>query len=83
MTFRAILVGLILASLIAAVGYVNDEFTNVAPMVCFHFPLPLFGLLVLAMVTVQPLLVRAGRLWGGAWALPSVGCRSRQVANRL
>ena len=57
MTIRAILIGLFGALLIAGFGYINDCVLDQSPLVGNHFPISVFGLLVL-IVMVNPILGR-------------------------
>jgi len=63
MTLRSIILGLILAALVAGFGYINDSVVRLNFLVGNHFPVSVFGLLVIALLTVNPLLSRLRRQW--------------------
>jgi hypothetical protein len=63
MSARAVVLGLIGAVTIAAVGYLNDSLLGLSPLVGSHLPVALFGLLILFAVAVNPLLWRVRRSW--------------------
>ncbi|MHC4715968.1 MAG: DUF6785 family protein [Planctomycetota bacterium] len=63
MTLRAVILGMLGAVLIAAVGYVNDQVLNLVSITDGRLlPVIVFGSLTLAMLTVGPLL---GKVWPG------------------
>jgi len=62
MSFRAVLLGLIGALLIAGFGYINTQVIKLEPIDSGHLiPISVIGLLILAMVTVNPLLFKLHR----------------------
>ena len=56
MTIRALIVGVLFATFIAAAGYVNDCILRMPPLINGHVPVIVLGLLLLSLLTVQPLL---------------------------
>ena len=63
MTFRAAILGLLGAALVAGFGYVNDQVMRLTYMVGNHFPISVFGLLILFMLVGNPLLHRLRPPW--------------------
>jgi len=63
MSLRAVILGMVGAVAVAAVGYLNDSLLGLSPLVGSHLPVALFGLLVLFTVTVNPLLWRLRASW--------------------
>ena len=61
MTWRAVLLGLAGAALLAAVGYFNDQVILLTPIVGNHLPISVFGLLALIVLAVNPLLFALSR----------------------
>ena len=64
MTLRAIILGLLGAVLLAAVGYLNDSVWRLNFVVGNHFPLTVFGLLLVVLTVVNPLLAMMRPGWG-------------------
>lgn len=56
MTVRAVVLGLLVAAIVAAVGYINDFVLDLTYLVGNHFPVFVFGGLVLFLLLVNPLL---------------------------
>ncbi len=56
MTIRALILGLLGAAFIAAAGYVNDGLIRNTFLVGNHFPISVFGLLILVVICVNPVL---------------------------
>ena len=65
MTLRAFILGLLAALLVAGGGYVNDSVLRLNFLVGNFFPVSVFGLLILIMLTANPLL----HLLRPAWQL--------------
>lgn len=63
MTLRAVILGLLGAVAIAAFGYVNDELMSLNPLVGNHFPISVFGGIIVLMVAVNPALSRLRPRW--------------------
>jgi len=63
MTLRSIILGLMLAALVAGFGYLNDSVVRLNLLVGYHVAVSVFGLLVVALLTVNPLLSRLRRQW--------------------
>lgn len=63
MTFRAVLLGLIVGGVVAGVGYYNDSVLKLTQLVGNHFPVSVFGLLILFMLVVNPLLYLMVKRW--------------------
>ena len=64
MSFRAVVLGLCAGVIVAGLGYLNDQVLRGNFLVGNHFPISVFGLLVLGMATANPLLFRLRRNWG-------------------
>jgi hypothetical protein len=58
MTVRSILIGLVFGALIAAFGYYNDFYLELNKLVGNHFPVMVFGGIVLLLLLVNPVLAR-------------------------
>ena len=56
MSLRAVILGLIGALFIAAFGYYNDSVLRLTFLVGNHFPISVFGLLIVMVVAINPLL---------------------------
>jgi hypothetical protein len=56
MTFRGIILGLAAASIIASVGYVNNQIIQITPVASDHFPVIVFGPLLLVLIVANPAL---------------------------
>ena len=71
MTFRALLLGLMLALPIAALGYFNDWILCQAFVASDLIPVSVYGLLVVGLILGNPLLalVRRAQLSGAEWAV--------------
>jgi len=63
MSTRAVILGLLAAALVAAAGYINDQVLRLNFLVGSHFPISVFGLLIVVMLTLNPLLFRVRRNW--------------------
>ena len=63
MSLRAVILGLLAAMLIAAVGYINDQVLRLNFLVGNHFPISVFGVLIVIAIAVNPLLRRIRRFW--------------------
>ncbi len=63
MTFRAVILGFLAAMFIAGVGYINDRVLHLNYMVNNHFPISVFGLLILAAMVGNPILYMLRRTW--------------------
>jgi len=63
MSFRAVILGLLAGALIAGVGYLNDQVLRLNFLVGNHFPISVFGLLILYVLTINPLLALGRRDW--------------------
>ncbi|MCX6032121.1 MAG: hypothetical protein NT169_22845, partial [Chloroflexi bacterium] len=61
MTFRSVILGLLLAAAIAAVSYFNDSVIDQTRMVSSYMPTALLGLLILLVLAVNPILSRLRR----------------------
>lgn len=71
-TLRAVVIGVFFGSLLAAVGYLNDSVLNMPTLAMNYFPLAVYGALLLALLTINPLLKRLwprAALRGGEWAV--------------
>jgi len=71
MTARAIVIGLVLGLVIAAVGYLNDWGLKLPGVACNLVPLSVFGFLVAGIFMLNPLirLLRARQLSAGEWCV--------------
>ncbi|MHC4717388.1 MAG: DUF6785 family protein, partial [Planctomycetota bacterium] len=56
MTFKAVILGLLGAVLIAGVGYLNDGHLRNTFLVGNHFPISVFGFLIVMVVAINPVL---------------------------
>ena len=63
MTFRATILGLLAGVFIVVAGYINDQYIRVNFMVGNHLPISVFGMLILGMVSINPLLYRLRPSW--------------------
>jgi len=63
MSVRAVVVGLLGAAFIAGVGYLNDYVAGLTYLVGNHLPNSVFGLLLLLVLAVNPLLGRLRARW--------------------
>ncbi len=63
MTFRAVILGVVLGLSIGALGYVNDSILRLNFVVGNHFPISVFGALVLLVLLVNPLLQLLRPAW--------------------
>ena len=61
MTARAVVVGLLGATFVAAVTYFNDNIIRQTPFTGNHLPHSVYGLLIVFVLGVNPLLSRAGK----------------------
>ncbi len=71
MTIRAVLIGFIIACVIATFGYAADWVLKLPYVASDLMPVGVFGLLVLGLLLVNPVLYRLGRrhLRGSEWAV--------------
>ena len=72
MSIRAFILGLSGAMFIAAAGYINDGLLQSTHLVGNHFPISVFGLLIVGVIAVNPVLGLLGpgwRLRPAEWAL--------------
>jgi hypothetical protein len=77
MTARAIVVGFVIALFVAVYGYVNDWVLRLPYFASDQMPISVYGLLVLGLLIVNPLLKRfrfSGREWTVIFALVLVAC---------
>ena len=63
MTLRAVILGVLGAVSIAAVGYINDEVLYLNCLVGNHLPVSVFGLLIVFAAAVNPLLWTLRARW--------------------
>ncbi len=63
MTFRSVIIGVLGAVLIAGTGYINDEVLGLNRLVGNHFPISVFGALLLLVVWVNPVLFAFRKRW--------------------
>ena len=63
MTIRAVILGLLGAMFIAAVGYLNDHVWLLTQFVACHLPIFVFGSLVLLVLLINPALFALRRKW--------------------
>ncbi len=63
MTLRALILGLAAALLVAGGGYINDSVLRLNFLVGNFFPISVFGLLIVVMVAVNPLLYSIRPAW--------------------
>ena len=71
-TARAVTIGLVGGAGLAAIGFVNDSVLGMTQIVGNHLPVSVYGLLVLGLLTVNPLLRRLSprrALQPGEWAV--------------
>ena len=77
MSFRAVLLGLLLGLFVASATYFNDQVIRQSMLVGHHLPPVVFGLVAILMLTVHPLLSRRG---GGVGVGGAGGFRPGEVA---
>ena len=63
MTIRAVVLGLVVSVFVATFGYFNDEVLRLNAFVGNHFPISVFGLLLVVMIGVNPLLHSLSPRW--------------------
>jgi len=63
MSLRAVILGVLVAAVIAGVGYINDQVLRLNFLVGNHFPISVFGALIVFVLTVNPLLGLCRRRW--------------------
>ena len=63
MTWRAVLIGLVGAALLARFTYFNDQVVRSTMLIANYLPMSVFGLLVLFLVGLNPLLSRYAPRW--------------------
>jgi hypothetical protein len=56
MTVRATIIGMLLAFLLASLGYLNDSVPGLTSLISNHLPISVFGLLILMVIGLNPLL---------------------------
>ena len=56
MTVRALVLGLLAAALLAGVGYLNDSVLRLTPIIGNHLPISVFGIMILCVIALNPLL---------------------------
>ena len=71
MTFRAVIIGLLLGSVVAAFGYFNDWVVQQSYAATNLAPLFVYGLLIIGLLAVNPLLglIRVRRLDAREWCV--------------
>ena len=70
-SIRAVTIGFIFGAGLAAVGYFNDSVLAMPSLALNHMPLAIYGMLILALLTVHPLL---------RWLAPSLAIRPGEWA---
>ncbi len=68
---RAVIIGFLLGSGLAAVGYYNDSVLAMPALAMNYFPLAVYGVLILAMLTIHPLM---------RWLMPRWSLRPGELA---
>jgi len=63
MTVRAVILGLLVVTLIAAGAFINDYVLKLTPMIGTHLPVSVFGGLILFVLAINPLLGWARASW--------------------
>jgi len=63
LTARSLILGLLAAVFLAGVGYINDSVLALTRIVGNHFPISVFGGLILAVILVNPVLGRVRASW--------------------
>ena len=63
MTTRAVLLGFLGALAIAGFKYINDDVLGLTPLAGNHFPISVFGVLILLVIVLNPLLSLVRRSW--------------------
>ena len=63
MTIRAVILGLIGAIFLAAIGYINDHVWHLTQIIACHFPVFVFGSLIVLVLLINPILFLARRSW--------------------
>jgi hypothetical protein len=63
MSLRAVLIGLLLAAVIAGLAYINDYYICVNLFIGNHLPISVFGMLIVFMMAANPLLRRFKPSW--------------------
>lgn len=63
MTLRAVILGVLGAMFIAGFGYINDQVLRSTFLVGNHFPIGVFGGLIVLLLAINPLLYRLRRRW--------------------
>ncbi|GAG30654.1 unnamed protein product, partial [marine sediment metagenome] len=63
MTLRAVILGVLCAMFIAGFGYINDQVLRSTFLVGNHFPIGVFGGLIVLLLAINPLLYRLRRRW--------------------
>lgn len=72
LTVRAVVLGLLGAATLGAVGYFNDYYLGMTPLGSNHFPPVVYGSVVFLLLTVNPLLGLLHKRWklaAGEWAV--------------
>ncbi len=63
MSARAIVIGLLAAAFLAGFGHFNDEYMMLTRLVGNYLPISVFGLLIVVVLLVNPVLYRMHRSW--------------------
>ncbi len=63
MSVRAVILGLLAAMFIAGVGYFNNGYMRLTSLVGNYLPISVFGLLILVVLLVNPVLYKMNRAW--------------------
>ncbi|MCK4276508.1 MAG: hypothetical protein KAX78_08340 [Phycisphaerae bacterium] len=63
MSFRAVVCGVLGALFIGCIGYINDSVLHLTFLVGNHFPISVFGLLILGTMLINPLLFKLRSSW--------------------
>lgn len=63
LTVRSVLVGLMAGMILAAVGYLNDSYFNLTLMIGNHFPVSVYGFVLLLVLIANPLLGLLRKSW--------------------
>jgi hypothetical protein len=63
MSIRAVILGLVISALLAMFSYYNEFYLQLTPLVGNHFPIAIFGGVLLIMITINPLLGLLGKRW--------------------
>lgn len=69
MSFRSVVLGLLAALALCSIGYFNDQILHNSPLVGDYLPFSIFGLLLLFLLLLNPLIARVKRLSAAELAL--------------